>query len=264
MLPTIFLSHGAPTPALSHGPTSEFLKSFAGQLAERPKAILVVSAHWETRIPAVNSVAVNDTIHDFGGFARELFEMRYEAPGAPWLAERIAQLLNAEGAQCAVDHKRGLDHGAWIPLKLMYPDADIPVVQLSLQTAQGPRYHLTLGSAIHTLREEGVLVIGSGSFTHDLSEFRMARNDGSNTEPGWVSDFANWLGDAIEGGRVDDLVNYRSLAPHARKNHPTEEHLLPLFVAIGAAGENAPIHRLHRGVTYSVLRMDAYAFGGAR
>lgn len=261
MLPTLFLSHGAPSLALTDAPARRFLKELPARLAAKPKAIVMVSAHWETDRPVVNAVTVNDTIHDFGGFSRELHEIRYPAPGSPALAGRVGDLLTTAGLACDVDRRRGLDHGAWVPLVLMYPLADVPVVQLSVQTALGPAHHLDLGRALAPLRHEGVLVIGSGSFTHDLSEFKANRDASAGPDPAWVTGFADWFDRALCDGRTADMLDYRRLAPYASRNHPTEEHLLPLYVAQGAAGERPGVTRLHASTTHGVLRMDVYAFG---
>jgi 4,5-DOPA dioxygenase extradiol len=263
MLPTLFVSHGAPTLPVTDTPAKRFLGELPARLPTRPKAILAVSAHWETEIPTVNLVAVNSTIHDFGGFAPELYELRYPAPGSAELAERVGELLAAEGVACRVDRSRGLDHGAWTPLLLMYPQADVPVVQLSVQPHLGPAHHLAVGRALQALRSEAVLVIGSGSFTHDLSEFRHRRHELEGAEPDWVASFAAWFDTALTEGRTNDLLAYRRLAPNAARNHPTEEHLLPLYVALGAAGDRPSARRLHASVTHGVLRMDVYAFGAA-
>lgn len=261
MLPTLFVSHGAPTLPLTDAPAKTFLQGLPDLLPTRPSAILVVSAHWETWTPTVNAVARQETIHDFGGFQRELYEIQYPAPGSALFAERVAALLGDAGLPCALDRARGLDHGAWVPLMLMYPDADIPVVQLSVQSHQGPEHHLAMGRALSALRAEGVLVIGSGSFTHDLSEFRRYRDVTLEPEPAWVTQFADWFDQALADGRTADLLNYRQAAPFAAKNHPTEEHLLPLYVALGAAGSDGGTERLHASTTHGVLRMDVYAFG---
>lgn len=258
MLPTLFLSHGAPTLVLEDVPARGFLAGLGTKL-DRPKAVLVVSAHWETDRPLVSAVPRNGTIHDFHGFPRALYELSYPAPGDAALAERVAGLLRGAGLGAGLDTARGLDHGAWVPLLLMYPEADIPVLQLSIQTRQGPAYHLALGKALRPLREDGMLVIGSGSFTHDLTSFRGQGLDAP--EPGWVSAFADWMDRALVEGRTDDLLSYRRLAPHAARNHPTEEHLLPLFAALGAGTEGGKAERLHRSATFGILRMDAYAFG---
>jgi 4,5-DOPA dioxygenase extradiol len=256
-LPSIFVSHGAPTLPLTETPARQFLAGL-GTTLPRPVAILVVSAHWETAIPTVSATATNETIHDFRGFPRALYEMRYDAPGAPALAAQVAGLLGAAGLACDLDQHRGLDHGAWVPLMLMYPNADIPVLQLSVQTHLGPAHHLRVGRALAALRGQGVLIVGSGSFTHDLSEFRGQPIDAP--APGWVNGFADWFDAALTGGRTDDLLAYRELAPFAVKNHPSEEHLLPLYAAFGAAGADPQASRLHASATYSVLRMDVYAF----
>jgi 4,5-DOPA dioxygenase extradiol len=256
-MPSLFLSHGSPTLPLTDTPARSFLSEFSGTLA-RPKAILVVSAHWETSVPTVSAVDRNDTIHDFRGFPQALYELRYPAPGSPAVAARTAELLRASGMDCRIDQSRGLDHGAWVPLLLMYPHADIPVLQLSLQPHLGTGHHLLMGRALAPLRQEGVLLIGSGSLTHDLSEFRG--HGPNDPAPDWVNAFADWFHSALTTERTDDLLDYRRQAPFATKNHPSEEHLLPLYVALGAAGENARAERLHASATYSVLRMDVYAF----
>lgn len=259
-LPSLFLSHGAPTLPLTDTPARAFLSQLGHELP-RPKAILVASAHWETERPAVNAVAWNETIHDFYGFPRALYELRYPAPGAPDLARDIAARLQAAGLPCDIDTQRGLDHGAWVPLSLIYPAADIPVLQLSVQTHLGPVHHLRLGRALTPLRDDGVLIVGSGSFTHDLSEFRG--HGPNDPAPDWVNGFADWFDTALTEEPFADLVNYRRLAPFAAKNHPSEEHLLPLYVALGAGGEQPHAQRLHASATYSVIRMDVYAFGEA-
>ena len=258
MLPSLFLSHGAPTLALSHAPAADFLKALPGLLPERPRAIIIASAHWERFSPHLSAMQVNDTIHDFGGFPAPLYPMRYDAPGDPVLARQAAALLAAAGFEAGLDERRGLDHGAWAPLKLAWPDADIPVIQLSIQTRLGPAHHIALGAALSVLREQGVLIAGSGSWTHNLAYFRGQAEDAG--EPDWVLKFADWADAALTEGRIEDLINYRALAHEAAHNHPTEEHFLPLFVALGAGG-GAPARRLHRSTTFGILHMDAYAFG---
>ncbi len=259
-LPSLFLSHGAPTLPLTDTPARAFLGEL-GHMFPRPKAILVISAHWETAIPTVSAVERNDTIHDFGGFPRALYELQYPAAGSPQVAARVSELLRATGLDCKTDHRRGLDHGAWVPLLLMYRRADIPVLQLSIQPHLGTRHHLAMGRALAPLREAGVLIIGSGSMTHDLSEFRG--NGVSDPAPDWVNGFADWIHSSLTSGATDDLIDYRRKAPFAVKNHPTEEHLVPLYAALGAAGADAHAERLHASSTYSILRMDVYAFEAA-
>ncbi len=257
MLPTIFVSHGAPTLVLQDVPARRFLEAL-GQSLPKPRAILAITAHWETGRPSLGGDPHPKTIHDFGRFDDRLFAMRYPAPGDPALAGHAAALLGAAGQAAVIDAKEGLDHGVWVPLALMYPDADIPVVPMSVQPANNPAYHLQTGHALATLRNEGVLVIGSGSFTHDLSRFRGRALESASPED--VDAFAGWFDSALLEGRTEDLLAYRSRAPHAEENHPTEEHLLPLYTALGAAGPNPRAERIHASSTYGVLRMDAYAF----
>jgi 4,5-DOPA dioxygenase extradiol len=257
-LPTIFLSHGSPMLALQDSPARRFLQGL-GKSIERPKAIVVVSAHWETRGgPAVSLASHPQTIHDFGGFPRALFDIQYPAPGAPEAARRVAALLEAGGTSAGLGSVRGLDHGAWVPLALMYPGADIPVTQLSLVHGASPAQHENLGRMLAELRNEGVLLVGSGSLTHNLHEFRGQGIDAP--VPHWVSEFEAWMKARLECGDRAALLDYRRAAPFAAQNHPTEEHLLPLFVAMGAAGPDARATRLHASVEHGVLAMDAYAF----
>lgn len=260
-LPSLFVSHGAPNLVLGTTPARQFLSGLGSLLPQRPEAIVMVSAHWETATPTVSAPLINETIHDFGGFERELYTLRYPAPGSPETAHRIASLLRAAGLSTAIDVQRGLDHGAWVPLMLAWPQADIPVIQMSVQTDAGVDHHLAVGAALAPLRSEGVLIIGSGSFTHDLRSYLPHRHDATAAEPDWVSRFANWMDDAILSNDLAALRDYRETAPDAARNHPTEEHLVPLFVALGAGGPAAQARTLHRSTTHGVLRMDAYAFG---
>jgi 4,5-DOPA dioxygenase extradiol len=257
MLPSLFISHGAPTLPLDACPAREFLKGLSAEI-DRPRAILAVSAHWDSDAPAVNNVAVNETIHDFYGFPEALYRIRYKAPGSAALAERTRALLNDAGFACGSDRSRGLDHGAWSPLSLIYPDPVIPVVQLSVQSGLGAAHHFALGRALAPLREEGVLVLGSGGFVHNLRTLTRWVVDAP--EPQWSTDFGDWVHERLAQGRAEELLDYRRLAPNAALAHPTEEHFLPLFVAFGAGGKEAQGHRLHRNVMYGSQRMDAYAF----
>lgn len=244
--------------ALQDSPARRFLQGL-GQSLPRPKAIVVVSAHWETAgAPAVSLAAQPETIHDFGGFPQALFDMRYQPAGAPEVAERAASLFEAAGIPVGRSAQRGLDHGAWVPLSLMYPDADVPVMQISLIRGASPAAHEKLGQALAQLRHEGVLVIGSGSLTHNLYEFRGQPVDAP--APQWVSEFESWMRERLEANDNTALLDYRNQAPSARENHPTEEHLLPLFVAMGAAGAGAKAQLLHSSFEHGVLAMDAYAF----
>jgi len=254
-LPAFFISHGAPTLIITPGAARDFLGGLGRTLA-RPAAILAVSAHWETPAPAVTGAAQPEMIYDFNGFPREMYEIRYPAPGSAWLAEHTGELLSAAGFEPSTDPARGLDHGAWVPLKLMYPGADIPVVQLSLQTRPGPQHHFRLGAALRPLRSEGVLLLASGGTSHNLRELQF--DAGSGAPPPWVSEFREWLAQRTEAGDVDELLDYRNRAPHAARNHPTEEHFLPFFVALGSRSASAK--RIHSSTTFGALAMDAYQF----
>ena len=257
MLPTLFISHGSPMMPLRDQAARTFLMGLGAQIG-RPRAILVASAHWDTETPEVSGVETNDTIHDFYGFPPQLYALRYPAPGAPAVAREIADLLTQQGLAATTDNERGLDHGAWVPLLLMYPDRDIPVMQLSIQSYLGPEHHLVLGQALRSLREQDILVVGSGGMTHNLGRMR-APDENSPAAPD-VDAFADWMHGALTENRVDDLLDYRRKAPYAAAQHPTDEHLLPLYVALGAAGDGARAERLHASTSYGILRMDSYAF----
>lgn len=252
---TYFVSHGSPTLPFDNVEAREFLKNLGLQIP-KPRAILMVSAHWETQVPSINAVAQNETIHDFYGFPQKLYELQYNALGDAKLAGEIAEMLGQNGLMSQIDTKRGLDHGAWVPLLLMYPDADIPVLQLSIQSHLGPGHHYELGRAIAKLREENILIIASGSFTHNLREINWQ----GGKEEDWSIEFSNWFHDALINGKTCDLLSYRRLAPFAQKNHPTDEHLLPIYVALGAASPNPKVERIHSSVVLGSLRMDAYSF----
>ncbi|GAB4170622.1 MAG: class III extradiol ring-cleavage dioxygenase [Thalassobaculales bacterium] len=256
-LPALFVSHGSPGLVLEAAPARDFLAGLGAGLP-RPAAILAVSAHWETAAPMVTGALAPETIHDFHGFPEALYRLRYPAPGDPALAARIASLAGG-----GVDPRRGLDHGAWSPLLLAYPQADIPVLQLSIQPDRGPAHHLEIGRRLAPLRHEGVLIFASGSATHNIMGFAR---QGVNAPPlPWVAAFADWLDSAIAGARLEDLLDYRARAPFAAENHPTDEHLLPLYVALGAGGAvggGAVAGRpLHRSYNYAKLAMDSYAWG---
>ena len=255
--PTYFVSHGAPDLLFADVPAHDFLARL-GQELPRPRAIVCASAHWLTRAPTVDVAEQPQTIHDFGGFAPELYEVEYAAPGAPQLAREVAELLRASGIETN-EEVRGLDHGAWVPLKLMYPDASVPIVQLALQPMLGAAHHLALGRALAPLTSDGVLVLGSGSATHNL---RMVGP--GDRPPAWVTKFDDWLAEHAEAGDVEALVDYRARSPEAVHNHPSEEHYFPLLVALGAAGEGARGRTLHASFTYEVLSMHAFAFEAVR
>jgi 4,5-DOPA dioxygenase extradiol len=257
-LPTVFVSHGAPTLAVEDNSTTRFLRAL-GQTLPRPRAILIATAHWDTAQPMVGGAARPDTIHDFGGFPDALYRLRYEAPGAPDVAAQAKDLLRAAGFQACIDGTHGLDHGAWVPLLHAYPGRDVPVAPLSIQSHLGPEHHFRVGRALAPLADDGVLIVGSGSITHNLREVFARRGGGD--EPAWMRGFVDWMGARLEAGAEAALLDYRTQAPDAARNHPTDEHLLPLYVAMGAAGEGAQAKRIHADTTWGALAMDAYLFG---
>lgn len=255
--PVLFVSHGAPTLPIEPGATGVTWRKLGAQMA-RPKAILVISAHWATQVPTLAIARQPATIHDFSGFPAELYALRYPAPGASEMALEVVALLQQAGISVQSDDRRGLDHGAWVPLMFLFPEADIPVTQLSLQPDLDPTWHFKLGKAIAALREQDVLIIASGSITHNLRAL-FAHPQGQPVPP-WVSEFCDWMSAKIAQGDLSSLLKYRELAPYAVQNHPTDEHLLPLFVALGAADDIKASLHLNRVMTYGILAMDAWQF----
>jgi 4,5-DOPA dioxygenase extradiol len=264
VFPTLFVSHGSPMLALQPGSTGPALQAWAGQYigTQAPSAILVISPHWSTTEPRVSTAQQQKAWPDFGGFPPELYTLQYSPPGAPALAQRVLALLQAAGVPAQGDAQRPLDHGAWVPLRYLRPAADLPVVQLSLQPQLSPAKQFAIGRLLAPLRDEGVLIIGSGSYTHNLYELDGGVQGRVDETPSaaWVDEFRTWLDARIQAGDLAALDAYRKLAPHAQRAHPTDEHLLPLFVAWGAAGEGAKAHRFNQVVTHGTLAMDAYTF----
>lgn len=256
LAPVLFVSHGAPTFALEPGPLGARLGE-VGRALDGLRAVLVVSPHWQTRGLEVVTAERPATIHDFGGFPPALYRLAYPAPGAPEAATETAARLREAGWQVDEDSERGLDHGAWVPLMHLFPDAGVPVFQLSLPHALDARQALELGRALAPLRERGIAILGSGSMTHNLYEFRGAA---SRTEP-YVARFTEWVREAVLRHDSASLVDYRRLAPEAARAHPTEEHFLPLLVAMGAIGEGEPPRLLDDEVRYGMLSMESYAWG---
>ena len=257
--PTIFVTHGAPTLPLEPGPCGPFLAELGARLP-RPKSVLCVSAHWDTAPSVcVSAAAKPGTIHDFQGFPDALYKMSYPAPGAPGLAGRVSGLLMQARINCLVDPLRGLDHGAWVPLRLMFPAADIPVAQLSVSSRLSAAQHVAIGAALAPLREDGVLILGSGSATHNLGDFGRAPYAAPPHD--YVRAFDDWLVAAVEAGDTAALADWHKRAPQARRNHPTDEHFLPLFPPLGAAGAGAKGRTLHRSYTYGILAMTAFGWG---
>jgi len=245
--------------ALEPSPAREFLAGLGATLA-RPDAILMVSAHFDEPVLTLTGSATPPTIHDFGGFPDILYQQQYPAPGAPALACEIAELLDDGGLDVRIDPARGLDHGAWVPLMLLYPAADLPVLQLSIDSRRGPDWHVALGVALAPLRERNVLIIGSGSMTHNLRAFFTERPAINARPPEWVTGFADWIDARLIAGDAAAVTDLMARAPDALRNHPTPDHILPLHVAMGAGGKPLHARRLHHSTTYGVLAMDAYAF----
>lgn len=252
--PALFLSHGAPDLALVDSEARRFLVDL-GQKLERPDAIVIVSAHHEASQPSVRAPARFSTWHDFGNFDPKLLALRYEPQGDPVLADEVYGLLATAGLEPARDASDKIDHGAWVPLSLLFPNADIPVVMVSIDPRRDAGWHFEIGRALAPLRERNILLIGSGSISHNLREvFRP-----SSADQAWVEAFTAWLEDNVRRSDLEQLLSAMETAPEAVRNHPTDEHLLPFFFALGAGGGHGT--RLHHSYTYGVLAMDAYAFG---
>jgi len=255
MLPSVFISHGSPMHALEPGAAGEAWKALARRLP-RPRAILIASAHWETNLPMLTGSEKPETVHDFYNFPEPLYRLRYPAPGAPEVAKRAQTLLKDAGFTAGIDGCRGLDHGAWSPLLYMYPDADIPVVQISVQPALGPGHHVELGRAVAPLAKDNVLIVGSGHMTHNLRDWSR----GAGAPAPYAREFQQWVKERLETGDVQGLVDYRSRSPHGVRAHPTDEHFLPLFFALGAAAGKTKPERVYDAIDSGVLAMDAYVF----
>lgn len=255
MLPSLFISHGSPMLALEPGASGPALARLAEQLP-KPRAIVLVSAHWESRELTVANGTQPKTWHDFGGFPPALFAVQYPAPGSPTVAEQVVQCLAAAGLPATLDPHRPFDHGAWVPMSLMYPAADVPIVQVSLPSAEGPRLQHAVGKALAVLRERGILLVGSGSITHNLRELDWHSADDKASD--WAQAFRDWMVEHLEANEEAALFDYRQRAPYAVRNHPSEEHLLPLYFAWGAGGA---FELAYQGFTLGALGMDIYRFG---
>ena len=257
-VPALFVSHGAPLFAVDAGETGPALTRWGqGLRAQFPalRGVVIMSPHWMARTPQVMTGPQPATWHDFGGFPPALYQLQYPAPGAPALAQEVLALLQAADVPAQGDAQRPFDHGAWLPLMHLFPEADLPVVQVALPVGAGPAEVYAMGAALRDLRSQGVLVMGSGSMTHNLAEFF-----GGEREPApYVLEFSRWIESALERGDLKALLNYRSQAPHAERAHPTDDHFLPLFFALGAAGDDLHANYLSREVMYSMLAMDAFA-----
>lgn len=258
---TFFISHGSPTLSTDDSiPARRFLISFQQRFLpeKKPNSILVVSAHWETTAPSVNVInGPSDTIYDFYGFPKPMYQLKYPAPGAPDLANKVKKLLEGAGfARVHEDKKRGLDHGAWVPLMLMYPYANVPVCQLSVQTDLDATHHYKMGKALASLRKEGVLIFGSGSAVHNLKTLEKT----NDSVAAWAAEFNNWLKYSLLTGRYEDVNHYEEKAPFARLAHPRPDHFYPLHVALGAAGKNPKAELIHDSWMEYTLSYASYKF----
>ncbi|WP_407060850.1 DODA-type extradiol aromatic ring-opening family dioxygenase [Agrilutibacter terrestris] len=256
-LPTLFLSHGSPLLAIADSPAGRFLDGLGAALP-RPRAIVVASAHFLADRPMAGGHAQPHTVHDFGGFPAPLYEIAYPAAGSPELAEDLAARLAQAGLPGKVRPGHGLDHGVWVPLRRMYPGADIPVVPLSVNPLADATWHLGVGRALAGLRDEGVLVIGSGGFVHNLGDLDWQHPDAPLAP--WAGEFSAWMHGKLAARDWPALLAWHERAPNARHAHPTTEHLMPLFVAMGAAGEDPAVEVLHRSHELGTLALDAFAF----
>lgn len=254
--PVLFVSHGSPMMAVEPGRAGVALAQWSAALAARPKAILVVSPHWRGHGLAVTTRSQQQAWHDFGGFPAELYQLRYDAPGDPALAGRVRGLLGQAGYTVQEDAAQPLDHGAWVPLRYLYPQADVPVVQLSLDAGLAAEGQYALGQSLVPLRDEDVLIIGSGSLTHNLRDVRMPQDAPPCS---YVPGFQAWFAQQLQAGDVAALLDWERQAPGARLAHPHDDHLMPFYVALGAGG--LPAHRLTDEISYGALAMDAYQFG---
>lgn len=264
LLPPLYVSHGSPMTALDAGEAGEFWRRLGPALDRafgRPRAILAVSAHSLTREPVLLAAGRHEAVYDFSGFPEALYRLRYDAMGAPALAERVTSLLAGAGLPAHRVEEGGLDHGIWTPLRSMYPQGDVPVLPLAWPPHWSPAQLMALGQALAPLAAEGVLVMGSGAITHNLRLFAGGRGPVDAPERAESAAFRQWMAERSAAADWPALQDYRRQAPHAAFMHPTDEHLLPFFVAAGAGGAGQPGVRLHDSLTYGHLGMDVYAFG---
>lgn len=256
--PSVFVAHGSPMFGIAAGDYGTTLRRFATRLP-MPAAIVIVSAHWEAPGPIrVNAAPRPNLIYDFGGFPPALYELTYPAPGAPGVAEEALTLLANAGLDAVCEERRGWDHGVWIPLRLLYPDADVPVVEVSLPLPREPETVLRLGAALAPLRRRGGLVLGSGGIVHNLRLARLDRENGPVDE--WARAFDAWVRERIERRDLGGLARYRTLAPHADLAVPESEHFDPLLFAVGAADDSDETEEIASGFQYANLSLSSYAF----
>ncbi|RKP48027.1 dioxygenase [Cohnella endophytica] len=255
MMPSYFFAHGAPSLVLEQHAYTDFLKNFAKE-SPKPKAIVLFSAHWENQEQTISNVDTHGTIYDFSGFQDELYQMTYPAPGEASVSEEIRKLFNEHGIPNVMDAKRGLDHGAWAVLKLLYPDADIPVVALSVNRYLTNEQQYRIGKALSALREKDILIIGSGGTVHNLRRLNWRAQEPEQ----WSTEFEGWLQNKIEAWDTDSLFRYEELAPFARDAVPTNEHFIPLLLAMGTGDANRQAKLLHRSYQLGTLSLCCWEF----
>jgi 4,5-DOPA dioxygenase extradiol len=255
MMPSYFFAHGAPSIVLENNAYTSFLKDFAAQ-TPKPKAIVLFSAHWESRLQTISAVDTYSTIYDFSGFQDELYQMTYPAKGERSISDQIQSLLTEHGIPNQMDEGRGLDHGAWAVLKLIYPDAEIPVVALSVNRYLTNAQQYQIGKALTALREQDILIIGSGGTVHNLRRLNW-HTQGSDD---WASSFDTWLQSKLETWDLEALFDYRDQAPYATESVPTNEHFIPLLLAMGAGDTNRQAKLLHRSYQYGNLSLSCWQF----
>jgi 4,5-DOPA dioxygenase extradiol len=256
--PALFVAHGSPMLGLDAGEYGETLRRFAEEIP-RPETIVIVSAHWEAPGPIrVNAAARPPLIYDFGGFPRALYELQYPAPGAPALAADAVRLLAEAGLPAAPEPRRGWDHGVWIPLRLLYPKPDVPVVEASLPVPRDPATVLRMGKALAPLRSRNVLLVGSGGIVHNLGLARLDRPDARVDE--WAQRFDDWVRQRVAARDEGGIARYREAAPHAELAVPASEHFDPLLFVIGASEEGEEVRVVSSGFQYSNLSLTSLAF----
>jgi 4,5-DOPA dioxygenase extradiol len=258
MLPSLFIAHGAPLLAIENNEYTNLIHEL-GQTLPRPKAVILFSAHWESLTQKVSKVDQYDTIHDFGGFDPSLYKIQYPAKGNQQITEEINDLFTANGVDFEVETKRGLDHGAWVVLRLLYPNADIPVIAMSVNPNLLPAEQYKIGKALSALRAKDILIIGSGGTVHNLRAVKFT-DDGVDQ---WALEFEDWLTKHLNNWDLDSLFKYNSLAPNAEFAVPPygNEHFIPLFYAMGAADDQQKATLLHRSFRYGNLSHSIWQFG---
>jgi 4,5-DOPA dioxygenase extradiol len=260
MMPSFFIAHGAPLLAIEDNEYTQFLNEL-GKTLQRPKAIILFSAHWESGVQKVSKVDEYSTIYDFGGFPESLYQIQYPAKGSKEISKEIEELFTKNGVQFEVDTNRGLDHGAWVVLRMLYPEADIPVISMSVNQRLTPEEQYKIGKSLSMLREKNIVIIGSGGTVHNLRALKF--NSDNGPVDNWAFEFDEWLAQYLKTWDVESLFNYYSLAPTVQYAVPPygKEHFVPLFYAMGAADDQKSATLLHRSYRYGNLSHSVWQFG---